>query len=385
MNPLERRAVFSLAGIFALRMLGLFIILPVFALYAAQLPGATPLLIGLAMGIYGFTQAALQIPLGLWSDRIGRKPVIALGLVVFIIGSICTAMSHSIMGVVMGRALQGAGAVGSATMALVADLTRSEQRTRAMAMVGISIGAAFMSAMAMGPVISTWLNIPGLLWLTAGLGGIAMVILYGYVPAAPPIPQHEKKLSELKAVFSQPGLLRLNGGIFILHAIFTASFIAIPIVLKDRLGVLPNDQWQLYLPTLISAALLTLPILSISEKKGLLKSLFLLTIVILGLSELLMLLAGMLQWSQCIYAIILFLFFVAFTVLEACLPAAISKIVIPSQRGSAMGIYSSCQFLGIFCGGLCGGWLYGHYGVLSVFMMCVIGASVWLSFAMFKH
>lgn len=381
MNSTERRATFSLASIFALRMLGLFMVLPIFSVYANTLPGATPLLLGISLGIYGLTQAFFQIPFGIWSDHHGRKPIITLGLAIFALGSIITSLSHSIIGVIIGRALQGSGAVGSATLAMVADSTRNEHRTKAMTIIGMAIGGSFTLAMVMGPLLNSWLSVPNIFMLCAVLAAIAILMLYTLVPNAA-----KKALTgetswlaaDFKAVLLDKELLRLNGGILILHAILTASFIIIPIVLKNEVHLANHQQWTLYLPVLVLAALTAFPLISLAEQKQLHKQLFICTISTLLIAELLL---PRLLHHLAGSIISLWLFFTAFTLLEGMIPAFVSKQVPADKRGTAMGIYSTCQFLGIFLGGVIGGWCFEHYDVAGVYLACMMGAGLWLVIA----
>lgn len=379
MLPLERRAAFSLASIMALRMLGLFMVLPLFSLYAHQLIGATPFLIGISLGIYGLTQAFLQIPFGMLSDHIGRRVVITFGLLLFIIGSIIAARSHSIFTMIIGRALQGCGAVGSTIMAMIADLTRPEQRSKAMAIVGMSIGMAFTSAMMIGPLLSTWFSIPGIFWLTAFLSLFAIIILFAFVPKPQHLSFHEEAetdFTQFSAVLMHPLLSKLYISIFLLHAIFTATFVVVPISLEKLAGLSSHQQWYLYLPLMILAFAFSIPLIILAEKKHQLKKCFLLAILILGAAE-------FLWWFDAknlvIAAIALLLFLTAFTLLEAFLPSLISKSAPKKRKGTALGIFSASQFLGIFFGGLIGGWLYGKVSLNAVYLLCVILALLWVS------
>lgn len=384
----EKQAACSLAAIFALRMLGLFMIVPVFSLYAHTLHNTTPFLIGVAMGCYGLTQALLQIPFGLWSDYIGRKPVIALGLVIFAIGSIIAATSHGIWGIIIGRSLQGAGAVGSATSALLADLTRDEQRTKAMAIIGITIGLSFFLAMILGPVISSWSGVPSIFWLSTLLALVGLFILFRCVPTATnstrkgdrrsPLHHVETIPTRFITVLQQPELLRLNFGILILHALLTASFIVLPIALQNYAHLAEKQQWHVYLPALLLAFITMLPFIRLSEKKTYLKLLFLSAISLLVCAEILL---WLLHHSAITITLGLWLFFTAFTVLEALLPSTVSKLAPAQQKGTALGVNSCCQFLGIFLGGSLGGWLYSALQINGVLLACTLLAAVWLLFA----
>ncbi len=381
MTPFEKRSAMSLASIFAFRMLGLFMILPVFVFYAKDLAGATPKLMGLAMGIYGLTQALLQIPFGMLSDRFGRKPIIAMGLCLFALGSIIAALSHSIEGVIIGRAIQGAGAVGSTIIALVADLTREEHRTKAMAMIGMVIGLSFTLSIILGPILNRMIGVPGIFWLTALLAGIGILMLYTAVPHPKQSLFHRDALPEpgqFKKVLSNPELLRLDFGIMSLHGILTASFIAIPFALQQVAGLPEAQQWHLYLPVLVLSFISMVPFIIIAEKKRKMKGVFLAAIAVIALSQL-----SLVGFSSSIIGIgiSMYLFFTAFTLLEASLPSLISKIAPPGSKGTAMGVYSCSQFLGIFLGGTLGGWLFGAHHIKGVYALCAVVALLWLLIA----
>lgn len=380
MNSLEKRSVQLLAVIMCLRMTGLFMVLPLFALYAGQLAGATPFLIGLSMGIYGLTQATFQIPFGALSDHVGRKKIIVLGLAIFILGSILCATSKSINTVILGRALQGAGAVGSTIMALVADLTRQSERTKAMAIIGMTIGMSFSLAMLAGPMLNPWIHVSGIFWLAAALSFIGILLLLA-VPTPQKISWHadtEPDQHVFFAVLMHPELARLNWGIFLLHAIFTATFVILPVTLQNTAGLPENHQWYLYLPVLLAAFILCVPCIILAEKKHLLKQFFLGAIVTLGCAELLFWLFAK---NIGLTAIALLLFFTAFSVLEGFLPSLVSKTAPPARKGTALGIYSCSQFLGIFVGGAGGGWLSGKFGLDSGFFCCAILTFFWMAIA----
>ena len=377
MTPLERRAALSLASIFATRMLGLFMILPVFALYAEELPDVTPLLIGVAIGIYGFTQALLQIPFGMLSDRLGRKPVIAGGLLIFAIGSAVAALSTTIEGIILGRALQGAGAIAAAVMALVADLTQEEHRTKAMAIIGATIGFSFLAAMVAGPIVNSWVGVPGIFWLTAALAVLGILVLFTAVPHPDHLSFHrdtEVEPSRFHEVLGDSQLLRLDMGIFTLHMILTASFVVLPLVLRDS-GFAPVSHWKLYLPVMVLAMVAMVPFIIIAEKKRRMKQILVGAIALLVVAELLLI---PLHGSLMATALLMWLFFTAFNLLEASLPSLVAKTAPGQNKGTAMGVYSSSQFIGAFIGGLAGGWLYGQAGAGAVFAFCAVVLSVWL-------
>lgn len=382
MNQLERKSVSAIAVIMCLRMLGLFMIFPVFTPFAQHLPNATPQLIGVALGIYGLTQACLQIPFGILSDRFGRKPIICLGLIIFALGSLVAANAHSIEGIIIGRALQGGGAIGSAAMAFIADITHDSQRTKAMAIIGMSIGIAFALAMVVGPSLNTHIGVPGIFWLTMILALLAIAILYVVIPS--PAGATSWSISSksgetatsrsLLQILVNKQLLPLNFGVFIQHSMLTAMFVVIPLILQERLHLTANQQWLFYLPILVCAYLLMVPFIILAEKKQQQRTIFIGGVLTLFFSQLLLFL---LPSSVFTYLICLTLFFTAFTLLEAMLPSLVSKLAPTTNRGGAMGVYSTCQFLGIFIGGLIGGWLFAVKGIQSVFIGCAVAYLLW--------
>ena len=376
----ELRASIGLASIFGLRMLGMFVILPVFAIYAETLRGGDDLtLVGFAIGAYGLTQAVLQIPFGWLSDRYGRKPVIYCGLVIFALGSGVAAAADSIGGVIAGRILQGAGAISAVVIALTADLTRETQRTKAMAMIGSTIGLTFALSLVASPWLNQIIGVRGIFALTGILSLLAIGVVYAVVPAAPPMVRHaaDDSLSLLK-LLRDPQLARLNFGIFALHAVLMALFIVVPLSLRDGgLGI--DHHWQVYLPVMLGSFAVMLPPVIIAERRGRLKAVFAGAVAVL--------LAGHLAMPWLLgstNAIILFLliFFSAFNVLEAMLPSLTSKLAPPAAKGAAMGIYSSVQFLGTFAGAASGGFLYHRFGANGVFVFDVTLLAVWLVLAL---
>src|SRR3990167_3734187 len=345
MTRTEQIITLSLASIYAFRMLGLFMILPVFAVYASTLQLATPFLVGQALGIYGLTQALLQIPFGMSSDHLGRKPVIFFGLILFALGSILAALSHSIEGIIIGRALQGAGAIGSTITALLADLIPDEERLKAMSVIGMTIGLSFIIAMILGPLLTGMIGVPGIFWLTAVLALLGMIILSTLVPTPKRLLLHrdtEPVLNQFTKILTNLELLRLDAGILILHASLTAMFIVIPSILLQN-NIPLAKQWVIYLPVLILAFMCMMPFV--------------------------------------IIAIILIFFFAAFTFLEASLPSLIAKISPAGNKGTAMGVYSSSQFLGIFIGGVVGGSIVHYFNFKQVFMFGTLLGISWLLFA----
>jgi MFS family permease len=378
MSGFERRVAFLLAGIFSTRMLGLFMILPVFALYAQEVEGYTPFLAGLALGIYGLTQAFFQIPLGLLSDRIGRKPVIIGGLLVFAVGSVVAAMADSLWAIVLGRALQGAGAIASAVMALAADLTREEHRVKVMALIGISIGISFALALIIGPLIHGWAGLSGIFWITALLAILGVILVVSKVPR-PAVSRFrrdtEVELDWVGQALSHPQLLRLDLSIFILHFILMATFVVVPLFLAEQMTNGVASHWQVYLPVLILSMLAVGPFILLAEKKHYIKQLLTVAIGLIAISQL-----GFNQLASSFagLVILLWLFFTAFNLLEALLPSLVSKMAPAAHKGTAMGAYSTAQFLGVFLGGVGGGWCVSQWGNESVFMMNMILALFWL-------
>jgi len=380
MTPSERRATFGLAGVYGFRMLGLFLILPVFALFAEKLPGATPFLTGLAVGIYGLTQAVLQIPFGLLSDRIGRKPVIFGGLLLFALGSIIAASAQDVWMVIFGRAVQGSGAIAAAVMALAADLTREENRTKAMATIGMTIGASFMLAMMAGPVLGRLIGVSGIFWLTAVLAllGIALVALVVPTPARSSVHRDAETVPAMfDRVLRNPELLRLDFGIFSLHLILTALFLAVPVVLRD-LGLEPLQHSWLYLPVMLGSIAAMVPFIILAERRGLMKQVFLGAVGALALAQFALGLYAQQFWG---FVAALALFFTAFNLLEATLPSLVSKVAPVDAKGTAMGVYSTSQFGGAFVGGVLGGWIHQQFGLAAVFQAGAVIGVIWLLLA----
>ena len=376
----ERRAGISLALIYAFRMLGLFMIMPVFALYAEQLPEATPLLAGLALGIYGLTQALLQIPFGMLSDRIGRKPVILAGLVIFALGSVVAANADSIYGIIGGRALQGSGAIASALMALAADLSREEHRTKMMALIGASIGVAFAASMVLGPLVNEWIGISGIFASTAVLALVGIGILYLLVPD--PLDTHFHRDAEVQSgaladVLRDRQLLRLDAGIFILHFALMCVFLVMPLELRDTAGLVAADHAKLYLPVFALSLAIMLPFVIIAERNRRMKQVFLGAIAAVSISVI-----GFLNsYDLTTLALSLVVFFAGFNLLEASLPSLVSKTSKATLKGTAMGVYSSSQFMGTFAGGLVGGAAHGFWGVDGVYTTVLAVLLLWLLLA----
>jgi MFS family permease len=373
----ELQAAGSLAAVFCVRLLGLFMIYPVFAAYARNLSGANAYLIGEALGIYGLTQGLLQIPFGLLSDKVGRKVMIVFGLTLFGIGSAVAAVSTTIGGVIVGRALQGSGAVGSVILALVADLTAEENRTKAMALVGISIGLSFIIALVAGPIIASFIGVAGIFWLMVVLALLGIAILLLAVPNPPRLRVHrdaEAVPALIGAALRDKELLRLDFGIFVLHAMLTASFLVVPGLLGETLAMPVHDQWMVYLPVLVLSVAVMLPAIIVAEKYRRMKGVFVGAVAALAASQI-MLLCG--AGNLFVLLAALLLFFSAFNVMEASLPSLITKAAPPDAKGTAMGLYSSLQFLGIFAGGVIGGFAHQHGGDSGVFAMTAALALLW--------
>ena len=379
MTSIERRAVAALAGIFSLRMLGLFMFLPIFAVHAHEYPGHTPLLIGVAIGIYGLTQGVFQIPFGILSDRFGRKPVIAAGLAIFALGSVVAALSDDIWGIVAGRALQGMGAVAAAVMALASDVTGEAHRTRVMAIIGASIGAAFALALVLGPVVTEVAGVSGLFWSTAVLAVLALALLYLGVPSPPRMADRGgAPLAGLRIALRDGQMMRLNAGIFVLHAIMIATFVALPIALRDRAGIDVADHWKVYIGVLAASVVFTVPLVIIADRDNRSRLIMLFGIVLLGAA-----LAGIAgaPAGEVVLIGCMVVYFTGFNALEASLPAMVSRVAPMRARGAALGVYSTLQYLGAFIGGVGGGWLLGAGGERAVLAACAGLCAGWVLIA----
>lgn len=378
MNSLETRTAFSLSAVFAVRMLGLFMILPILPLFAKELTHATPFLIGLTIGIYGLTQALLQIPLGLLSDHIGRKPVIIGGLLIFALGSIIAALSNDIYIIILGRAIQGSGAIAATTMALAADLTREDHRAKVMAFIGMSIGIAFSVAMVVGPLISQWGGLSSVFWTTALLAIIGILLVTFAVPTPKLTKTHRDAgiiRDYIKPVLKQGTLLRMNASVFLLHLLMTANFSVLPLIFRDHLNLESAQHWKIYLPVLLISFMFSLPLIIIAEKYRKIKIVFVIAVALLLISQGLL---GISQFSFYPLMFAFFLFFVGFNFLEAVQPSLVAKYSDVNTKGTAMGVYSTSQFFGIFVGGVLGGLVLQQWGITGVFIFGVITSIVLL-------
>lgn len=383
MSAVELRASMSLASIYGLRMLGMFLILPIFSIYAETLPGGdNHLLIGLALGAYGLTQAIFQLPFGMASDRYGRKRVIYIGLLLFVAGSFIAGFAQDLYMVIFGRAIQGAGAVSAAITALVADLTREDQRTKAMAMIGGTIGATFALSLILGPALNQWIGVPGIFFLTGVLATLAMLVIKYLVPDPQTSRFHtdaEASPNKLREVLADTQLLRLNFGIFALHAAQMAMFVVVPFAIKASSGLSENDHWMIYLPIMVVSFALMVPAIIYGEKRARLKQVFVGAIAVMLLAQLMF--AGSVHYFWGIVAS-LAIYFIGFNVLEASLPSLISKIAPAAAKGTAIGVYNTSQSFGIFVGGALGGYLSHYYGFAAVFIFCSVLMALWLIFAL---
>lgn len=372
------KTVVPIATLFSFRMLGLFLLIPVFSVYATQFQGATPTLIGIALGAYGLTQGLLQMPFGILSDKLGRKPIISLGLLLFAIGSIVGALSTSIYGIILARILQGMGAVGSVLIALLADVTPDEDRTKAMAVVGMTIGSSFTLAMVLGPALCHRYGLSGIFYLTAFLAVCGLVLVHYVIPT--PVKERFHADSEtnptlVHTVINNPQLLRLDLGIFCQHFILTATFFAIPLILRQHMqqGYLAH-QWHFYLPLMLCSFIAMIPFIIIAEKKKQMKLVFLGAVLVTAVTQCTLAFTYQDWYGLCV---LMFLYFVAFNILEATLPSLISKQAAPQSKGTAMGVYSTGQFLGIFAGGSLAGLLYEWGANQAIFIINALISIIW--------
>lgn len=377
MTPVELRATWGLGTVFSLRMLGMFMVLPVLTTYGMALQGASEALIGIAIGIYGLAQAIFQIPFGLLSDRVGRKPLIIGGLLIFVLGSVIAALSDSIWGVILGRALQGSGAIAAAVMALLSDLTREQNRTKAMAFIGVSFGVTFAIAMVLGPIITHNLGLNALFWMIAILATCGILITLWVVPNSK---SHvlNRESGMVKGCFSkvlaEPKLLKLNFGIMCLHIMLMSTFVALPGQLEQA-GFPASEHWKIYLCTMLIAFASVVPFIIYAEVKRRMKRVFVGCVALLLIAEIVLWGSGPHFWELVLGVQ---LFFLAFNLMEAILPSLISKESPAGYKGTAMGIYSTSQFLGVAIGGSFGGWIDGLFDSQTVFLAGALLAMIWL-------
>ena len=368
LNSKEKKAAVSVAILISLRMYGLFLIMPVFSVYAKEMPGTSPLLIGLALGIYGLTQALLQIPLGLASDFFGRKKVLTIGLLLFITGSIIAALADNIHLIILGRAIQGMGAIASTGMALIADVSRAEQRTKMMAMVGMSIGMAFILAFITGPILSAWFGLKGLFWITAILASLALIQLHLFIEEPANKVRKSFSFKEMSHSLKDLKLVSLDTGVFVIHAVMTAVFVVLPLILVEKLDFPTAQHWKIYLPVLLVSILIFVPMIILHEKKKKYFTVISLALIGLAISQLMF---AVLAPAIFTISIILVFYFAFFNFLEASMPSLLSRIAGEKYRGAAMGAYSTSQFLGAFIGSwIAGGLMSGGYN--SVFIATTV-------------
>jgi len=377
MTPVEWRSSLSLALIFALRMLGLFLVLPVFALEARHLPGGdNPALVGLAMGMYGLTQGCLQMPFGMASDHFGRKRVMLLGLFLFAAGSFVAAFATTLPMLVVARALQGSGAISAAITALLADQTRDAVRTKAMALVGASIGLVFSLSLILAPLMDAWIGLAGIFGLTGVLAVGGMAVVQWWVPAEPARLAGPKK-GDLAQVLRNPALMRLNAGVFVLHAVQLSMWMAIPALLVQA-GLAKDQHWTVYLPAVLGSFVLMGGTLFPLERRGYLRGVFLSAVAMIGLVQIGLLFLSYGRPSVLELTAVLFLFFWGFNILEASQPSLVSRLAPAAVRGSALGLYNTLQSLGLFAGGALGGWLVKSVGSAGLFGVCALAMTAWL-------
>jgi MFS family permease len=380
MNSLEKRSALAIAFMIALRMYGLFLILPVFTIMGQDIPGATPVLLGVAVGVYGLTQALLQIPMGFLSDVWGRKKVMTLGLLLFLSGSVVAALANSIELIILGRLIQGMGAIASTGLALIADVSRPEQRGKMMGIVGSSIGLSFMLAFITGPILAEWFGLSGLFWVTAVLAALALLVLWLWVDEPAKRTQRDYHLSELLFCVKQKPLVFMDLGIFVLHASMTALFLVLPLMLTRQFELAVVDHWKVYLPVLLASLLIMVPMIIMQEKHKKHQLYMLISFLLLGINFVFFTFA---IDALVVLCLLLVVYFGLFNFLEAAMPALLSKTATEQYRGAAMGVFASAEFLGAFVGGVAGGWLMSRstddvfYALAGLLMlMAVLGAGL---------
>lgn len=379
LNSLEKRTAVSLASVFAIRMLGLFMLMPIMAIYGQDLEGVSPLWIGLAIGAYGLTQAVFQIPMGWLSDRFGRKRIIVVGLVIFAIGSVIAGLAEDVVTVTIGRAVQGMGAIASAVLALAADVTREEQRPKVMAVIGMCIGLSFSVALVLGPMVAESYGLSGVFMFTAVMAAVGILVVLTLVPNSYTRAKSSEVTASPKQVTSMlfdSQLLRLDFGVLVLHLTMTSMFIAVPLLLANN-GLAISEHWSIYLPVLLLSFIFMVPMIIIAAKRGKEKLFFQIGISMLVLASLVM----AMNTDFWTIVFMLFVFFIGFNFLEASLPAHVSRLAPAGQKGTAMGVYSSSQFLGAFLGGISGGYIAETFGFSYLFASNAALALLWMAYA----
>ena len=379
MNSTERLFALKVSLIMSVRMLGLFMLFPVMSVYASDYDSSTPFLIGMAIGVYGLTQALLQIPFGYLSDRFGRKPILIIGLLIFLLGSIVAANASNIIFVVIGRALQGGGAISAVLMAFLADSISEDNRAKANAFVGFQIGVAFMLSLIIGPIITSRIGLSGLFWVIGLLSIIAMLIVLS-LQHSKPVNYYRLSLGAFKENLTRE-LVALDFSVFSLHLILASGFIVMPLLIMDNQIVSMIDNWQLYLPAVLLSFIGMIPLIIISEKFKKTKYILLLSIFLLIVSQIIFFTSNL---NFSVFLITLTIFFVAFNTVEAILPSLLSRTASASKRGLAMGIFSTSQFLGTFIGGAIGGLIYDIYDLNSVFLFTIFVAIIWWFMVLFS-
>jgi len=379
MNSTERLFALKVSLIMSVRMLGLFMLFPVMSVYAVDYDSSTPFLIGMAIGVYGLTQALLQIPFGYLSDRFGRKPILIIGLLIFLLGSIVAAHASNIIFVVIGRALQGGGAISAVLMAFLADSISEDNRASANAIVGFQIGMAFMLSLIIGPIIASRIGLSGLFWVIGLLSIIAMLIVLS-LKHSKPVNYYQLSFEAFKETLTRE-LVALDFSVFSLHLILASGFIVMPLLIRDNQIVSMIDNWQLYLPAVLLSFIGMIPLIIISEKFKKTKYILLLSIFLLILSQIIFFTSNL---NFSVFLLTLTIFFVAFNTVEAILPSLLSRTASASKRGLAMGVFSTSQFLGTFIGGAIGGLIYDIYDLNSVFLFTISVAIIWWFMVLFS-